>query len=275
MPIRVGCHLSIKNGFDGAAQTALTLGCGAFQYFPKNPRSLTVKAFDEADAARCSARSKANGLQSVAHSPYLVNLATEDPNLAEATRKSLLNDLAIAEASGSVGVVVHFGKYSGNDPLQGYKNIIKLLDETLKTWIGGALLLIENQASGIGTTLEELVQIRSLSQRPEGIGFCFDTCHAFAAGLWNGHNWDRIAERGLELGYFHHLKTIHLNDSRYPSGSNKDFHANIGRGHIGDEAFRSLLRSDAVRGLPFILETPENPDMTVQQEIRHVKELAE
>lgn len=273
MAIRIGGHFSIKKGFQGAAQTAITLNCGVFQYFPKNPRSLTVKAFDHADAERCAALCREHDLLSVVHSPYLVNLATEDAHLAEVTKQSLLNDLAIADAAGSMGVVVHVGKYSGKDPLQGYKNIIQCLNSVLRQWHGKAMLLIENQAGGMGMTFEELVQIRRLSEHPEKIGYCLDTCHAFASGLWNGRNWDQAAERADKLGYFQHLKVIHLNDSRYPSGSHKDVHANIGKGHIGDDAFRLFLRSSAIAGLPYVLETPSTPLCTIAQEIRHVKEL--
>lgn len=275
MPLQIGCHVSIRQGYYGAAQTARALGCDAFQYFPKNPRSLSLKSFDRADAARCAALSASFGMPSVAHAPYPVNLATGDPQLAEAAVKSLLNDLEIATACGSIGVVVHFGKYSEKDPLQGYQNIIQCLDGIGSAWQGGALLLIENQAAGLGTTLEELVSIRKLCSRPEMIGFCFDTCHAYVSGLWDGGNWKSIERRGEDLGYWPHLKAVHLNDSRYPAASGKDAHANIGRGSIGEEAFRALLSSPHIRTRPLILETPAAPDLSIPQEIQYVKELAD
>lgn len=274
MPLQIGCHVSIRQGYYGAAQTAKSLGCGAFQYFPKNPRSLSLKAFDRADAGRCAAFAAAEGLPSVAHAPYPVNLATDDQQLAKAAVLSLVNDLEIATACGSIGVVVHFGKYGGKDPLQGYRNVIQCLNEIAFEWKGGALLLIENQAAGLGTTLEELTHIRKLCARPEMIGFCLDTCHAFSSGLWDGLNWEHIERRGEELDFWPHLKAVHLNDSRYPYASGKDAHANIGRGRIGDEAFRRLLGSRHIRALPLILETPAAPDLSIPQEIRHVKELA-
>lgn len=273
--MNIGCHISIRNGFLAAAQTAKSLGCSAFQYFPKNPRSLSIKSYDSTDAARCRDFCTANELVSVTHTPYPVNLATDDRILAQAVKHSLLNDLNIADACGSAGVVVHFGKFSEKLSLQGYRNIIQLLNNVLRQWSGRAMLLIENQAAGMGTTLEELVQVRSLTEYPDKIGFCLDTCHAFAGGMWSGDNWRQIEDRGRELDYFSHLRVIHLNDSRYPFGSNKDFHANIGRGYIGDRHFRKFLHSPAVRHLPVILETPSNPAFTVSQEIEHVKELAD
>src|SRR5690606_41574834 len=119
----------------------------------------------------------------------------------------------------------------------------------------------------------EPFQVRSLCRHPERIGYCLATCHAFASGLWNGSNWGELEEKGRQLGYWADLAVIHLNDSRYPSGSHKDFHANIGRGRIGDEAFRLMLRSPVVQGIPLILETPHDPQFAVEAEIRHVKEL--
>jgi len=195
--MRIGCHVSIRHGFYAAAHSAQAVGCGAFQYFPKNPRSLTVKSFDHTDASRCKEFCSTHQLESISHTPYPVNLATEDPQLKKATVLSLLNDLMIADACGSIGVVVHYGKFSGNDPLQGYRNVIQLLNEVLQAWQGRAMLLIENQAAGMGTTLQELVQIRALVDKADYIGFCLDTCHAFAGWLWNGENWQQIEQLSL------------------------------------------------------------------------------
>lgn len=274
--MRIGSHVSIRGGYLQAAKTASAIGAGAFQYFPKNPRSLTVKQFERSDAEACSLFCRENGLVSIAHTSYPVNLAVDASDLQRAVIASLRNDLDIAEACGSVGVVVHFGKSKGKDPLQGYKNIIQCLHETLVRWEGGAKLLIENQAgegSSMGTTLEELVNIRTLSGHAEQIGFCLDTCHLFASGVWREDNWAQLEEKGADLGYFDHLEAVHLNDSAYPPGSCKDRHANIGRGFIGAERFRLLLGSTYLKRLPFILETEAGADRTHRQEIAYVKTL--
>ncbi|WP_248925592.1 deoxyribonuclease IV [Paenibacillus hamazuiensis] len=275
--MRFGCHISIRHGYLEAAKTALRIGAGAFQYFPKNPRSLSVKSFARADAEGCAAFCREHGIASIAHAPYPTNLAVDDPGLRQATLASVLNDLEIAEACGSVGLVVHFGKYKGSDPLQGYKNIIQLINDITASWQGNALLLIENQAgegSAMGTTFEELVKIRSLVSRPHKVAFCFDTCHAFASGLWKGDDWPEAAARGAALGYFDHLKAIHLNDSRYESGSGKDRHANIGSGFIGTRGMETFLRSPFfARGIPVVLETPVPRGGSHEGEIRFAMQL--
>lgn len=273
----VGCHISIRNGYSGAAQLAAAIGATAFQYFPKNPRGLSVKQFDPADAAKCAELCRGLGIRSIAHTTYATNLAA-DGALREPTIRSLRNDLEIAEACGSIGVVVHFGKWkSGNDPLQGYKTIISALNEVLETWHGQARLLIENQAgegTGIGMTMEELVSIRQLSAYPEKIGFCLDTCHLFASGIWNGTNWNELLSAFRDSEFMSHLLAIHLNDSVYGSGSRRDRHANVGGGRIGAAPLAEVLRATEARDIPIVLETPVPANSSHGAEIQFVRTLA-
>ena len=93
--MRAGCHVSTRGGYAQAAKTAASLGAESFQYFPKNPRSLVVKPFDERDAKRCAAFCQERGIVSIAHSAYPTNIATEDPEHGARTVVSLLNDLEL------------------------------------------------------------------------------------------------------------------------------------------------------------------------------------
>ncbi|WP_240414649.1 deoxyribonuclease IV [Paenibacillus periandrae] len=270
----VGCHVSIRGGYLQAAKMASQIGASSFQYFPKNPRNLAIKSFNLHDAEACARFCHENGLLSIGHAPYPLNLAVEE-DMSEVMLKAILNGLDITNSCGSIGLVVHFGKYRGADPLQGYKNIISLLNRTLRHWHGKACILLENQAgegTRMGTTLEELVQIRNLSEYPDKIGFCLDTCHAFASGLWTGDNWNDVARKGAELEYFDHLKAVHLNDSMYASGLRRDRHSNIGKGHIGEAPTKQLLHASVLQGLPFVLETPTQ-NGSHQLEISYVQSL--
>ncbi|NDI35593.1 deoxyribonuclease IV [Chengkuizengella sediminis] len=271
----LGCHVSIRHGFLNAAKTATQLGVSAFQYFPKNPRSLKIKKLNELDAQACDKWCKEKKLVSIAHTPYPTNLAV-DENLRNPMVTSILNDLEIANACGSLGLVVHFGKYSEKNTLQGYKNILQCLNEVLSQWHGKTLILLENQA-GMGTkmgmTFEEMLQIRNLAHFSEKIGFCFDTCHAYASGLWNETNWNEFCRHGEELGFFSHVKAVHLNDSKYPSGSYRDRHENIGYGTIGEERFELFLKSDWLKAIPIILETPTSEYFSYQQELEIINRL--
>ncbi len=235
-----------------------------------------MKPVDLREAGACAAYCREKGILSIAHTPYPTNPAAGAGGTAgrEVMVASLLNDLEIAEACGSLGIVVHFGHFGGLEPLQGYQNIIQCINETLNRWNGKAKLLIENQAGhqgGEGRTLEELVKIRELSRYPEGIGFCLDTCHAFAAGVWDPRETDRFLERGRELGYWKHLVAVHLNDSLYPFGSRKDRHAGIGQGKIGEAGLHELLSAAYFQGKAAVLETGKGADGTHRREIALVR----
>ncbi|ASA21893.1 deoxyribonuclease IV [Paenibacillus donghaensis] len=268
----IGAHVSIRGGYGRAARFAWESGAACFQYFPKNPRSLKLKPLDERDALDCAAFCEAKGLVSIAHTPYPTNMAV-GAEQRKVMVASLRNDLEIAEACGSLGIVVHFGPFGGIDPLQGYQNIIQCMNETLFSWEGKAKLLIENQAGNHGSegiTLEELVKVRELSRSPESIGFCFDTCHAYAAGTWDPQRTEELLERGERLGYWQQLTAIHLNDSQYPFASRRDRHAPVGRGHIGAEGLAGLLMSEQVRGIPAVMETEKGADGSHRMDIATV-----
>ncbi|MDQ0337513.1 deoxyribonuclease-4 [Caldalkalibacillus uzonensis] len=274
----IGCHVSIAKGYLAAARQALHIGARAFQYFPKNPRQLSVKHYDQQDARACADYCQQHKLKSIAHAPYPLNLAAPDVTKRRMIIKSVLNDLDIAQHCGSIGVVVHFGWFKGDDPLEGYRLIIETLNTILDQWEGDAMLLLENQAGQkgkMGMTLEELVRIRSLTDFPHKIGFCFDTCHAFASGLLTSHNWHDLLKQGEALGYFEHLYAVHFNDSVYPVQSYRDRHANIGQGKIGLSTIQAILETPLLEDVPFILETPKGPDGTHRREIRRVKSLSE
>lgn len=252
------------------------MNASAFQYFPKNPRSLASKDFNKEDAVSCKIYCKENAIESVAHSPYPTSLTPLDDKKKDQVIHSLLNDLKITEACGSIGVVVHFGKIiSLDNPLASYQLMIEMLNEILYQWEGSSKILLENNAGKpgtIGTTLEELVQVRNLCEQPEKIGFCLDTCHAFACGLWNGENWEEVLKKGKELSYFKHLDVIHFNNSKYETGLGKDRHANIlGHGYITETQFDKLIRTPELKNIPFILETPKE-DITHKDEIQVILE---
>ncbi|QYR23817.1 deoxyribonuclease IV [Paenibacillus sp. sptzw28] len=272
--MRAGCHVSTRGGYLEAAKRAASIRAEGFQYFPKNPRSLLIKKFDAADAKRCADFCRERGIVSIAHSPYPTNVAAEDPDHRARTVMSILNDLEIAEACGSLGVVVHFGVYKGSDSLEGYRNAIQAISAVTSQWNGNAKLLIENQAGDhtfMGTTMEELAQIRGLCVAPHKIGFCLDTCHLFASGVWDGKPNAQWLDNADRLGVLAHIKAIHLNDSVYPSGEKRDRHAVIGQGFIGEKGFSWLLGHPAFTETPFILETPAGADGTHLDQLERIR----
>ncbi|MFC5531896.1 deoxyribonuclease IV [Cohnella yongneupensis] len=275
--MHIGSHVSTRGSYRQAAEHAVSIGANAFQYFPKNPRTLEPKTFSEQDASRCRAWCLDRGIASIAHGPYLVNPAATG-EASDRMAACTLNDLAIAEACGSIGVVVHFGVHKGKDPLEGYRNIIQWINKVASDWHGDALILLENQAGDhgpMGTAPEEWVQIRSLCDEPDKIGFCLDTCHLFASGVWEPGGWQAFAERARKLRMWDSLRAVHLNDSLFQQGSRKDRHAPIGAGYIGEDGFREVLATPEIRKVPLFLETPTSEGRSHREQIVLARRLSE
>lgn len=269
--MQLGCHLSVSKGFGKAVERAHELGADLLQYFPKNPRSYRLKAVDREAFARQSQRAREEGFLSVAHSPYVTNLATPEEKLAEITVSSIVNDLEIAEAYGTPYVVVHCGRHMDRGREAGIQRMVELLDRIHERYQGPAQLLLENtagQGSELGTHFEELAEIRSRLAEPERVGYCIDTCHAFAAGILDFDEWDRFLELIQQDGFLESVKIFHLNDSKFTAGSRRDRHAKLGQGEIGQANLTRFLAEPLFQSIPFILETPVENEAEYGDEMR-------
>lgn len=274
--MKLGCHISISKGFVQAVENAHRLGCESFQFFTKNPRAFKGKAADPEAAAKGRALMAEYGLVAVAHAPYITNLSTPDPELQEISIASLKQDLENAEAYGAVGCVCHMGKHVNMGEEYGMTRMVETLNRLLEAYTGSCLLLLENtagQGSELGTSLEQCLEVRSRVDQPHRIGFCFDTCHGFAAGAYQPEEWESFVAAGRASGYWEHLKAIHLNDSKFEFGSHKDRHANLGKGFIGEAGVARILRSDALHGLPVVLETPVKTEDEYGPELAYARSL--
>jgi deoxyribonuclease IV len=148
---------------------------------------------------------------------------------------------------------------------------VETLNQILVDYEGSTKLLLENtagQGTELGLTIEELVEIRQATDDPEKIGFCFDTCHGFAAGIWQMETFPSLLQTMTECEYLHHLVVIHFNDSKVPYQSRKDRHEKIGKGKIGAEALALFLRVPLLAGMPVILETPVEDESEYAEEIK-------
>jgi deoxyribonuclease-4 len=274
--MKIGCHISVAKGFAKAASKAKSLGAESFQVFTKNPRGLRPKKLDTVDAERGRAFCEEHGIVLVAHTPYITNLSTPKADLHEVTIRSIKEDLSIAEAYGAVGAVVHCGKHVGEGEEYGRKRMVETLNLILAEYDGSTKLLLENtagQGSELGLTIRELVEIREATDYPEKIGFCFDTCHAFAAGIWTEESFASMVQEMKETGYLEQLVAIHFNDSKAPFNSRKDRHEKIGKGEIGAAALALFLCDEAFAHLPVILETPVDDESEYADEIQYLHRL--
>ncbi|OUM87776.1 MAG: endonuclease IV [Bacillus thermozeamaize] len=272
--MKLGCHISVAQGFAQAARKAVALGAESFQVFTKSPRSLKSKKVDVADAEKGVAYCKEQGLSVITHTPYITNLSTPDPGLQEATIRSLQEDLIISGHYGAIGAVVHCGKHVGEGEELGIQRMIDTINRILDGTESPALLLLENtagQGSELGKELETLVRVREAVEQKDRLGFCFDTCHSFAAGLWQGGELEQFLHLAKETGYLPHVKAVHLNDSKAPYDSRKDRHEKIGQGEIGLEAILDFLESFPLSGMPVVLETPVQREEEYADEMEMVR----
>jgi deoxyribonuclease-4 len=137
-------------------------------------------------------------------------------------------------------------------------------------------LLLENtagQGSELGLQIKTLVELRMATDYPEKIGFCFDTCHGFAAGIWDKETFGDLVHEMERTGYLDHLYCIHFNDSKAPFKSRKDRHEKIGQGQIGSEALTLFLKEERFQHLPVILETPVEDEREYGDEIQYLHQL--
>ncbi len=276
-PPPIGAHVSVAGGLATAFARGADLGCEALQVFVKNASQWRGKPLVPADVdAFRAAHAAAGPLPLVAHGAYLINLCAVDPAILERSRAGLADELGRCAALGVSGLVVHPGAHLGAGEAAGLAAIARSIDAVFAELPGGpgARLLLEQtagQGSVLGWRLEQLAEIRRQLGAPEAVGFCLDTCHAFAAGYdlrTAAAVEDFLAEVDRHLG-FDAVGCVHLNDSTGDLGSRKDRHAPIGEGAIGREGFRRLLAEPRLAGVPMILETPLGDD-----EQGHARDLA-
>lgn len=258
----LGGHVSIAGGYTEALQRAAAIGGNALQMFSGNPRSFAgPPVLGSAAVEEFKKRATALRIGTVYfHSPYLVNLASEEPT-GELSVKLLVAELSTAARLGVRGSIVHLGSFKkaeGDERARQYKLLLKRMKTILASATEGSVFIIENAGTRkIGRTLEELSDILSAvnSQR---LKVCLDTCHLHAAGYdLNGkEKLDAFLKEFDRLIGLERLECFHVNDSRDAFGSLRDRHDNIGEGAVGKEVFRLLLHHPKTKHLPFIIETP-------------------
>ena len=265
MRIRLGVHVSIAGGIENSLLRARELGCSAIQIFSRNPRGWKDSPLRAAviDSFRMAAE-KGDIDPIVIHTPYLLNLASEDEELQRRSIEALGREITRAGQLGASLVVTHLGSAGGAGKKAGCKRVVQALRKVMKRDFSVSVLM-ENTAGGgntIGSTFAELEEIIESVDRDERLKVCFDSCHGYAAGYdFCSPEKSRSLAREIERTVgMKRLALLHLNDCLSALGAHLDRHAHIGEGRIGLAGFGSLLGQRALRRLPVILETPKkNP----------------
>ena len=281
--ILLGAHMSIGGGVHRAIERSRSIDCTAMQIFVKNNMQWFARPLERAQISAFLEHAQRAELHSVfAHANYLINLAATNPQFHANSIRALSEELVRADQLELPFLVLHPGAHLGAGVEAGLAKIIGSIDRVLagvpkvKTRI--ALETTAGQGSCLGDRFEHLAAIIANVREPERLCVCLDTAHVFAAGYELATEkltrktfaeFDRVV--GLDR-----LVALHLNDSKTARGSRVDRHEHIGKGQIGPEAFRFIMRDRRFWKIPKVLETPKGKDLAEDVEnMRTLSELAD
>jgi deoxyribonuclease-4 len=261
--VLIGAHVSSAGGIHRAIDRIEAIGGDSVQLFTQSPRMWRQTAHDPANLERFRERRAEAGIgYALCHALYLINLASPDPALHARSEAALVATLGVAREL-EADVVLHVGSHLGSGFDAGVERALPPLRRALDLTTPTTWLLLENSAGAggtIGRDLDELLTIADRLGQPPELGFCLDSCHLWVSGVdvTDPATVDTVL-RQLDRGAgIERLRALHVNDAATPLGSNRDHHANVGDGVMG-QGLAAFLGHPFVQGLPAILETP-GPD---------------
>jgi deoxyribonuclease IV len=265
-----GAHCS--GGVKRAVDRAEEIGADAVQLFVQSPRAWRFPNHDPAVLEAFRER----GMPSVVHAIYLLNLASPQDELYEKSVETLGKTVDTACAIGAEAVVFHVGSHLGAGFEAGVERAVPALEQVLERCGDDTWLLIENSAGAGGTIGRSLEELATLYERLGGhprLGVCLDSCHLYVSGydVTDPAALDEVVARVDELIGLDRLRVLHVNDTPSELGSNRDRHANLLEGEIG-EGMGVFLAHPAFQELPALLEVPGpddyGPDAAEVQKLR-------
>jgi deoxyribonuclease-4 len=261
----IGAHVSPAGGPAKAVERGVERACRSIQIFNQSPRQWKPHSPSDDQLAEYRETVGGSGVDAVLiHAVYLLNPASDDPDIREKTLASLTTSLRVGDALGAAGVVLHPGSALKGEVGPAIKRAGDLIREALAE-SGSCELHLEDTAGAGGTlgrTFEELSALLKACGRSTRLGVCLDSCHLLASGydVRSIEGVDEMVARFDEEVGLEKLRSLHLNDSQQPLGSNRDRHAPVGQGEMGEEGCAAFLSAPAFDGLPCILETSGDGD---------------
>jgi len=270
-----GAHCN--GGIKGAVDRAAEIGADTVQLFAQSPRTWHFPVHAEEDLAHFRERRAETGIENVlVHALYLCNLATPDEAMYGKSIETMRSTVDTACAIEADGVVFHVGSHLGTGFEAGLARCVPALEQVLDRCSGSTWLLLENSAGAGGTmgrSLDELVALVDALDGHPRLGVCLDSCHLYVSGVDVGDPktvTQVLADLDSRIG-LDRLRALHVNDAAAPLGSNRDRHANVLEGELG-ERLGAFLAHPAVQKLPAVMETPgpdgHGPDAPEVQKLR-------
>jgi len=235
----VGAHVSPRRPL----QAAEAIGADCAQIFLSDPQG-----WKKPPARKDAAELRDSPVPLYVHAPYLINVCSPRSNVRYGSRKILQQTCDAAAAVGAAAVIVHAGHAE-----DGLREGVGRWPRTLEMLESEVPVLIENTAGGENAVarrfdaLAQLWEAVTKAKTSVRVGFCFDTCHAHAAGEELSDAVERV------LAITGQIDLLHANDSRDPPGTGADRHANLGKGEIGAQVLSAMIRA---AGPPVVVETP-------------------
>lgn len=258
---KLGGHVSVAGGLYRAIENAETIGAECIQIFGATPRGWNAKIPSNGDIKKFKKyREKSNVSAVYLHSAYLANISSPDEMIRFKSIKNLSDHLKIAEVIGANGLIFHLGSGKELSKDEANQKAVEGMKEILKNVPGTTKLVMENSAGGgqkLGATAKEM-GILMKKMNSERIKICFDTAHAFEAGIIKNYTEDSIKlfdEWNEEVG-LENIAALHVNDSKTVFDSRHDKHENIGKGYIGLGGFKTLAKEKRLYHATWILEVP-------------------
>jgi deoxyribonuclease IV len=272
--VRVGAHL--RSGLRTAIPLARETAAEVVQLFISNPRAWSGPRLETAKAFGAEWREAAIGPLFV-HAPYLVNIASPNPEFLSKSVELCRRSIAACGVLQAGGFVVHSGAGGEAEVADALDRSATVLQATLAETPDETQLLVELMAGTSGAVASTLGEARTLFDAvdDERLGLVLDTCHLFATGyaLDEPEGVDACFAELRASGVADRLTLIHANDAKFPRGSRRDRHENIGEGEIGLEGFRAVLRQPEVADISVIVETPHGGELH-RRDVNRLRTLA-
>lgn len=276
----LGVHVSTEGKIYEAVTRAHKLGCNTMQIFSRNPQRWRDNFLESKDIEEFNKRQEKFGIKPFfIHIPYLINLASPNPRLYEASIEAYIEDILEAHTLKADYIVTHMGSHKETSEEAGIERLIGALNRILKKTKSVKVGILLENTSGSGSWLgynfsHQKKIIEGLKDKGR-VGLCLDTAHAYLAG------YNISTKAGLEatldeidkLVGMSLIKLIHLNDAKGELGAHHDRHENIGKGNIGLEGMKRIINHPKLRNLPFILETPKKTEQDDVMNLNTVRKL--
>lgn len=259
-----GAHMSISGGVSKAFARGERAQCEVMQIFTKSERQWQARPLPPEEVAAYQAEQQRCGIGPVVvHDSYLINMASPKEDLWKKSMAAFGEELERCHLLGVPYIVTHPGAHTGSGEEEGLQREAVAINRLLDEGVGGdVMILLETtagQGSALGWRFEHLARLLELINRRERVGVCVDTCHIFVAGydIRTEETYQATFAEFERVVGLEHIKVFHLNDAQKELGSKVDRHEHIGKGCIGVEGFRLLMRDPRFRDVPMIIETPK------------------